>query len=425
MSHNPYINLPLRVGVGIVAIVCCLLFMQSAARFGYARLLGKYAVAASSMRAADEAVALAPADAEVHRARARVLNRLQMAGEARNSFEIASRLRYRDDYLWLELGRTREELGDTSAALAAFDQAVRYAPYYAHTYWQRGNLKLRMGQYNEAFDDLRAAAASRKSYVPTLIDLAWGLSRGDMKTAEQLIQISTDQDRFAFARFLAQKGKGKESIEQFRLLVAARSDENRRALIKELIAGKAFREAFELWRTDPSLKPPVILNGGFEDTIDLGSPDSTFGWTVFGKSEAKIVRDESEKLSGRASLLIGLNGNWKGPAETITQTIVVEPERRYRISFGVKTKEMVTGGPPAIAVKDVANEQRLGQSEVFPTPSSGWQKMSFEFSTTPSTQAIVLELARVEGACSPCPIFGELWLDDFVIEDVTTINSQR
>ena len=399
--------------------------MWTAARFGYARLLGKYAVAASSIRAADEAVALAPADAEVHRARARVLNRLQMPGEARMSFETASRLRYRDDYLWLELGRTREELGDTTAALAAFDQAVRYAPYYAHTYWQRGNLKLRMGQYNEAFDDLRAAAASRKSYVPSLIDLAWGISRGDAKTAEQLIQIGTDQDRFTFARFLAQKGKGKESVEQFRLLVAGSSDENRRALVRELIAGKAFREAFELWRPDPSLKPPVILNGGFEDAIDLGSPDSTFGWIVFGKSEAKIVRDESEKLSGRASLLLGLNGNWNAPAETITQTIVVEPERRYRISFGVKTKDVVTGGPPAIAVRDLASNQVLGQSEAFPTPSSGWQTMRFEFSTTPVTQAILLEFTRVANGCSPCPIFGELWLDDFVIEDVTTVNPQR
>jgi tetratricopeptide (TPR) repeat protein len=417
--------LALRVGVGIVAIVCCLLLMQSAARFGYARLLGKYAVAASSIRAADEAVVLAPADAEVHRARARVLNRLQMPAEARKSFEIASRLRYRDDYLWLELGGTREELGDTGAALAAFDQAVRYAPYYAHTYWQRGNLKLRMGQYNEAFDDLRAAAASRKSYVPALIDLAWGISRGDAKTTERLIQISTDQDRFAFARFLAQKGKGKESVEQFRLLVAGRSDENTRQLVRDLMTAKAFREAFELWRTDPSLKPPIILNGGFEDRIDLASPDSTFGWLVFGKSEAKIVRDESEKLSGRASLLLALNGDWKGPAETITQTIVVEPERRYRISFGVKTKEIVTGGPPAIVVKDAVTSEQLGQSEAFATPSSDWQTMRFEFSTRPGTQALLLEFTRVTNACDPCPIFGELWLDDFVIEDVTTVNPQR
>ncbi len=182
--------------------------MLSSAKFGYARLLGKYAVAANSIAAADKAVSLAPADPEVHRARARVFNRLQLPVEARKSFEIASRLRYRDDYLWLELGSTRDGLGDTAAALAAFDQAVQWAPHYAHTLWQRGNLKLRMGRHDEAFADLRAAAASKSSLLPSLVDLAWGLSRNDVKTAEQLIHIDNDHERLAFARLLAQQREG-------------------------------------------------------------------------------------------------------------------------------------------------------------------------------------------------------------------------
>ena len=163
--------------------------MQAAGRFGFARLLGKYAVATNSIPAADQAIALAPADAEVHRARARVMNRLKNPAEARKSFEVASSLRYRDDYLWLELGSTRDELGDAPAALAAFEQAVRWAPHYAHTLWQRGNLKLRMGRYDEAFADLRAAAASKKTLMPSLIDMTWGLTRGNPNTAEQLLQI--------------------------------------------------------------------------------------------------------------------------------------------------------------------------------------------------------------------------------------------
>ena len=399
--------------------------MQAAARFGFARLLGKYAVAANSIPAADQAIAIAPSDAEVHRARARVLNRLQKPAEARQSFEIASSLRYRDDYLWLELGSTRDEQGDTAAALAAFDQAVRWAPYYAHTLWQRGNVKLRMGQYGEAFADLRAAAASKNSLMPALIDLAWGLARGDVKTVEQLIQFKNDPDRLAFARFLAQKGKGNECFEQVRLLGAPLSDENRRELVQQLIAAKAFSAAFELWRTDRSAKPPVILNGGFETAIDLHGFDSGFGWYIVGKPEPKIVRDESEKLSGRTSLLLGFNGDWKAPAQTITQRIIVEPQKRYRISFGVKTKEIVTGAPPAIAVTDAGNDQRIAESAPFPTASSNWQTLSFEFNTGPDTQAILLEFTRVANACTPCPIFGELWLDDFVIEDVTTVNPQR
>ena len=132
--------------------------MQAAARVGLSRLLARSALIADSIPAADEAARLSPFDPEIHRTRAAVANRLQMHAEAVESLEMALRLRQRDDLLWLELGNAREEVGDTKGALAAFDQAVRWAPYYAHTHWQRGNLLLRMGRLDEAFGELRMAA---------------------------------------------------------------------------------------------------------------------------------------------------------------------------------------------------------------------------------------------------------------------------
>ena len=115
--------------------------------------------------------------------------------EAVNSLETATRLRYCDDYLWLELGNTREEIGETQGALAALDQAVRWAPYYAHTHWQRGNLLLRMGRTAEAFTELRQAAAINRGYQPNLIDLAWSISRENGGIAEKLSGIKDDKDR--------------------------------------------------------------------------------------------------------------------------------------------------------------------------------------------------------------------------------------
>jgi tetratricopeptide (TPR) repeat protein len=423
VSQKITIHPSLRIAASVVAIVCCLLLMQAAARFGFARLLGRYAVFANSLPAADQAIALAPADAEAHRARARVLSSLQMPDEARKSFETATSLRYQDDYLWLELGSTRDEAGDDAAALAAFDQAVRWAPYYAHTHWERGNLRLRMGQYAGAIDDLRTAAASEKSLLPNFIDLAWGLARGDVNTVEQLVQVNDDRDRLALGRFLAQKGQGKECLKHVSLLRAPLSDENRRDLVSKLIAAKAFSDAFELWRTDQTQRMPVVVNGGFEQPLLL--TNQGFGWNVGGKPEPRIVIDDAEKSSGAKSLLVQFGGEWKDTNTLLSQTIVVEPAKRYRISFGIKTKEIVTGAPPIIAVTDAGNHQRLGHSAVFPTPSSNWQTMTFEFTAMPSTQAVLLEFTRVRDACNPCPIFGTLWLDDLLIEDIGSADSQR
>src|SRR5215813_6886018 len=147
----------------------CLLLMQAAARIGFSRLLTRYAVVTNSLPAADQAVELTPSDPDAHRARATVLNRLQRTAEAEASLTTATNLRPNDDLLWLELGSTREELGNTEGALAAFNQAVRCAPYYAHTHWQRGNLLLRMGRYDVAFADLRQATASNNKLLPNLI----------------------------------------------------------------------------------------------------------------------------------------------------------------------------------------------------------------------------------------------------------------
>ena len=38
-----------------------------------------------------------------------------------------------------------------------------------------------MNHANEAFVDLRQAAAANPKYLPNLIDLAWGISKGDLK----------------------------------------------------------------------------------------------------------------------------------------------------------------------------------------------------------------------------------------------------
>ena len=221
MRHRAFVPFVLLAGIALSVFS-----IQAAARFGLARVFTRYALIANSVSAADEAVKLSPSDAEAHRVRATILNRLHMPAEAAQSLESALSLRYRDDYLWIELGNTREELGDANGALAALDQAVQWAPYYAHTQWQRGNLLLRIGRSSDAFAELRKAAAANPRYEPNLIDLAWGISGADLKTTEVLLDLNNDAQRLPLIRFLAHKGRGREVIDQIRSLKTALSTEN-------------------------------------------------------------------------------------------------------------------------------------------------------------------------------------------------------
>ena len=378
----------MRVALTLLAIVVCLFFIQASARFGFSRLLTRYALISNSVSVADEAVQLSPSDPEAHRARAAILNRQKMPGEAVKSLETAATLRYRDDYLWIELANTKEELGNTDGALAALDQAVRWAPYYAHTHWQRGNLLLRMGRTVDAFTELRSAAAANQNYFPNLMDLAWGVSRRDIKVAEDLIDIQNDNERNAWIRFL--------------------------------LTSKAFREAFKLWRG--KLESPSIVNGGFEEPLLLN--DVGFGWTVSPEHKNRMAVDVSEKLEGAKSLQITLDGNWPPATPLLSQIVIVEPGTTYRISFGVKTNDLVTGGPPLITVSDVTNNQLLANSENFPTATSPWVNLNFDFTTAPNSQAAVIRLQRNNCDSSPCPIFGTLWLDQIQIEQTKPTKKQ-
>ena len=367
----------MRIGVSFLGVALCLFLIQASARFGFSRLLTRYALITHSTDVADAAVSLNPSDPDAHRARAAAYNSQQQTAEAAKSLESAVALRYRDDYLWIELGNTREDLGDTTGALAALDQAVHWAPYYAHTHWQRGNLLLRMNRSNEAFTDLRQAAAANPKYFPNLIDLAWGISKGDLKTTESLVQIDNENERLALIRYLA---------------------------------GKSFRDAFILAH---GFAATSFVNGGFEDPLVLN--DVTFGWIVAPEHKNNLAIDVSEKLEGAKSLQISFDGNWTPGTTLLSQTLVVEPERTYRVSFAIKTKDLVTGGPPFIAVRDATNNELLGKSENFPTATNPWATLNFEFTTQPNSQAAVVRLER-NNCDATCPLFGTLWLDQFLIE---------
>ena len=413
MRHRAFVPFVLLAGIALSVFS-----IQAAARFGLARVFTRYALIANSVSAADQAVKLSPSDAEAHRVRATILNRLQMPAEAAQSLESALSLRYRDDYLWIELGNTREELGDANGALAALDQAVQWAPYYAHTQWQRGNLLLRMGRSNDAFAELRKAAAANPHYEPNLIDLAWGISGADLKTTEVLLDLNNDAKRLALIRFLAHKGRGREVIDQIRSLKTALSTENKNQLTRQLFAAGAYTEAAILAGSSAM----SLANAGFEEPLVV--EDFGFDWVIAPELRSRLAIDVSEKLSGDRSLQINLDGAWAPGTPLLTQTFIVNPGATYRLSFGVRTKDLVTGGPPVLMVIDAMNNQLLGKSKNFPTGTTPWVRLDVEFTALPFCYAATIRLQRSNCDSSPCPIFGTLWLDEFSIEQIKASSNQ-
>ena len=106
----------------------------------------------------------------------------------------------------------------------------------------------------------------------------------------------------------------------------------------------------------------------------------------------------------------------------MSQLVLVEPSRRYRINFASRSQDVVTGGLPLLVVSDAADSRRLGQSAPLAKGNSDWQPFSFEFTTTAATTAVILGLQRENCTTTPCPIFGAISLDSFSVEQMNEVN---
>ncbi|HEY0321745.1 MAG TPA: tetratricopeptide repeat protein [Pyrinomonadaceae bacterium] len=410
----------IRFVLAIMAIGCCLSAAVFAARVGLSSIGSKNALASGSLTAADKAVGLTPSDANARFARAISLLYDGQSTEAIEEYRRAVALRPRDYFLWLALGTALDQSEDEKGALMAYREAVRLAPYYAQPRWQLGNLLLRAGQREEAFVELRLAASSDSSLLPALMDLAWGLAAGDAKLVEQVINPQTAHWHLALSRFFIKHGKTAEGLAHFRA-AGQISDEERRSLLEELLTAKRFREAYELWSSSSNVKTANgsgLIDGGFEDPKGFDQPG--FGWRrgldVQGVTSSL---DMSGTHGGNYSLRLNYQGDSNVNASAISQLVVVEPNSRYRLRFSAKTQDVVTAGAPLIIVLDAGDRgQPIAQSDTIPKNTDGWRDYVIEFTTGKETSAMRISIQRQACAGQPCPIFGSLWLDDFVLEKV-------
>lgn len=414
----------LRLGIAIVLAALCLWGSWTAWRVGASRLLTFHGRAAQLPVQTELAINKTPDDPEAHSGRAFVLlNRGDLAA-ALPEYERTVALRPGDYFLWLELGRARDMSNDEQGALAALEQAVKLAPAYAEPRWQLGNVLFRAGRIEEAYREMRQAALSNITLLPNFIDLAWGSTGGDPVAVEQIVRPERDSWRIALARYFIRQNRASEALAQFRL-AGGISQEDRQALLSELMNAKRYREAYEVWLEDSvngnnAGDGALIIDGGFEGKISRAN--SGFGWQVPADTQyLRVSLDVNDPYAGVQSLLFDFNGVSNPSQSILTQLVTIEPDTHYRLIFNVRVEELVTGGLPLIAVIDPAAKdgQALAQSSPFQQKAGGWQKYTIDLKTAKTTAALQVSLRRQNCSTGPCPIFGRLWLDDFILQRIS------
>ena len=397
----------------LLALLLLAFLSWHSARSGYAARLAKTALAAQDISAATTAASLSPNDAHSQLVLGALLETNGDRASAVLHYQTATRLRPRDYVLRMQLARAEELEGNSESAINSARVAVSLAPAYARPHWQLGNLLVRAGRSDEGFAQLRLAGESNPAFQPSIIDLAWQMTRGDVEVVKRAVAPQTPRAYIALAEYFRQHGKAADAV----ALLAAAGDGDeaktaRRQLVKELINANDFNAAYQLWTMDAAniaKGSETLIDPGFEQESDLSG---SFGWQADSLKSVSLSLDGAAPRAGRWSLRAVFNGE-TSTNQVISQLLLIKPNTSYALRFAVRTEELVSGGLPNVSVLDATGNKVLADSGTLPKTTDGWQETTIDFKTGEQTTAIRIALQRVTCATSPCPIFGRLWLDAF------------
>lgn len=422
----------------IVPVALCLLFSWYAVRWYIGDFVAEFAPNMDEERQLDTALAamrLAPGDPLTHWVVAGLKKRTLLPEDledALHHYEEAVGLSPHDYRLWMDLGRTREDIGDSAGGEKALRRAVELAPSYAYPHWYLGNLLLRAGRSNEAFTELRLAATADVTLRPQLFNVAWVLYAQNIDEIKKVIGDSAAA-RAEFANYLLGQKRLDDALNLWSGLKPAEKKEQREsgiAIMKSLMEQKRYHAALNIF-TDlnpdaNSAKSSQVVNGGFEDDIDTAVA-SFFNWQIKSDPQAQIAIDGSTGHSGARSLRVLFKAPTTFSFNNIAQTVVVDPATQYRFECYVRAEELKSAGTPLIEIVDgVDGKIILGASKPLANGTYDWQQVTIDFKSPPNTEAVTVRIVRATcGTDAVCPIFGIVWYDDFNLQSSDGATSPR
>lgn len=400
-----------------IAYLCVLTVLAfTAAKIGLSSNFATKAEIGDSETDAAKAIYFEALNPEAYKGLGVVRMRNQDFSGAAENFRKAIDLRGHDFLLWLRLGHAEGALKNYDAAINAYQRALSLAPNYAQPNKYMGLMLLDMGARDEAFVYLSKAAAQRNSLYPEILQLARKQYPGDPEAMERAVDPRTDEARKLTTRYLIKYYFMTNATKEL-LTGNELTDAEKDEFIRYLIYKENSGVAYQTWRTKSGLvgnaaEDTPIYDGGFESITE--SDDSGFGWQIEQKlSNIAVSIDSKSAHSGARSLHLKFAGNVEGGSRMISQQILVKPFKKYRLTFAFKSAELLSGGLPVVVVNAATSVESA------PIKASGdkWVEMMVDFNTNEESTAMI-SIQRAGCTTNPCPIFGDLSLDDFSLAEL-------
>lgn len=378
------------------------------------------------LEVARAAVNLAPNDPLAHWRLATVSQTklpVNQIHEAIAEYEKAVSLSPNDYRFWTSLGTAYEQAGEHDKGEVALRRAVSLAPSYGHPHWFLGNLLLRRGRYDEAFNELRLASDANEELRPQFFIMLWEIYGSDFDSLSKAVgdRAST---RAEFALQLLKQERFDAGLRIWSTLSANDKRENKEtanAIVANLLRTQRYYDALNVWN---DIAPTAqtrsaidqITDGGFETVTNYG-PEVAFAWQVKNATGLQIGVDPGVAHSGVRSLRLVFQVRGKLTALSATQLVAVTPDTQYDFEFYRKSQKLESGSTPVVQVTNPIDGSSLAASDGAANGDSDWQRVSLSFKTPPKVQAVVVSIVRPQCLeAEVCPIFGTVWYDDFSLK---------
>jgi O-antigen ligase/tetratricopeptide (TPR) repeat protein len=351
-----------------------------------------------------------PFDAEYYIAKA---NRLSGAGDdasAAAALRFAVRLRNHDYDLWLRLAQLDAKTGNSDSADEAFRNAIFLAPLYGEPHFYYGLFLLQTPRNIDSINELVYAARRDRLYTDNVLQLIWGRTTYIPQYLEYLTTDGNFQTNVSVMRFLLEKQEYGLIVDLFCRVEF--SDIERDMITRKLFEKRAIREASRIYHRQCQTEDeqPLLIDGDFE--MSEVRKGTGFGWLLGeGLGKTNIGFDRSAPSHGVQSLKFMLSGEVR--SAFLEQTVAIRANTGYTMSFSYKSRSIVSGGPVVMQVLAMRSEEWHPVAEVsLSNNAPDWQRASVSFESG-ETQAIKVILISRPCGGPKCPIYGELWVDDF------------
>ena len=405
-------------------LALCLLTLLLAASWQSAQLgVSRYYVREAELADPNEvllrrALAFDSGNPDIHRLRGLAFYADSAFTEASSEFDRAISLRPADYQLRVYRGRTRNALGDFHGAETDYRTATLLAPHYAEPQIELGRFLLRANRVTEAFPYLGRAATIDESLLPDVLDLARNTYPADAVAIFRAVNPQNESARTRTVLYLIKNNMASEALASF--VAQSLDEEGALEAARELIKLKKFRIAYEIWK--PKHQPEklsgdasnLVIDGDFESFCCERT--GGFGWQVeHDESKTEIAVSHTGGFSDSRGLEINFNGDPNPGRLLIGQLIPVNPKSSYRLTFLSNSERLVSGGLPTVCVLDGTSTRVVAESSPLGSPEREWRRTVMDFNIPENTDGIIIGLRRSGCPSSPCPIFGQIRLDDFVL----------